>query len=164
MAEVTSSKDTRSYTMTSLFAFLHHIAAFALVAALVLEFVLVKDELTVTNARNLRLADAALGISAAVVLIAGLLRVFYFEKGAAYYFHSVPFIAKIVLFITIALLSIYPTIVFLSWKRPLQERKLPTVEPGKLHKIRTILHIELVAVAVLILCAVLMARGVGFIA
>jgi uncharacterized membrane protein len=30
--------------MSAFFAFLHHIAAFALVAALVLEFVLIRDE------------------------------------------------------------------------------------------------------------------------
>jgi len=32
--------------MPSFFAFLHHVASFALVAALVLEFVLIRDELT----------------------------------------------------------------------------------------------------------------------
>ncbi|MGH8495387.1 MAG: DUF2214 family protein [Gammaproteobacteria bacterium] len=150
--------------MTYLFAFLHHIAAFALVATLVLEFVLVRDELTLSSARKLRFADMALGISAGVVLVAGVMRVFWFEKGAAYYFHSVPFIAKITLFVTIALLSIYPTRVFLSWKKPLQAGQVPSLESGRRRTIRTILHVELVAVALLILCAVLMARGVGYIA
>jgi putative membrane protein len=68
--------------MTSFFAFLHHVAAFALVAALVVEFVLIKEDLTLKSARKLQLADLAFGISAGIVLVVGLLRVFYFEKGA----------------------------------------------------------------------------------
>lgn len=103
--------------MTSLFAFLHHAAAFTLVAALVVEFVLIRGELDATTARRLARADMVFGISAGVLLVAGLLRVFYFEKGAAYYFHSATFIAKLALFVLIALLSIYPTIRFISWRR-----------------------------------------------
>lgn len=150
--------------MPSFFAFLHHLAAFALVAALVLEFVLVKGELTLGSARRLLFADLALGISAGVVLVVGLLRVFYFEKGAAYYFHNAPFIAKLSLFVLIALLSIYPTVEFMSWKKRLRQGSLPAVAPGKLRSIRAILHLELAAMVVLILCAALMARGIGYFA
>lgn len=61
----------------SFFAFLHHVAAFTLVAALVLEFILVKDGLSVKTARKLQLADLAIGVSAGVVLIVGFLQVIY---------------------------------------------------------------------------------------
>jgi putative membrane protein len=81
--------------MVSLFAFLHHVAAFALVAALAVEFVLIKGELTTRSARKLLFADLVFGVSAGFVLVVGLLRVFVFEKGSAYYFHSVPFLAKV---------------------------------------------------------------------
>jgi hypothetical protein len=43
--------------MTWLFAFLHHVAAFSLVAAVVVEFVLIWDELTVARAQKIQLAD-----------------------------------------------------------------------------------------------------------
>jgi putative membrane protein len=36
--------------MAALFAFLHHVAAFTLVAALAVEFILINDELTVRRA------------------------------------------------------------------------------------------------------------------
>src|SRR3990172_4174793 len=101
--------------MTWFLAFLHHIAAFTLVAALVVEFVLIRDELTVARARKIQLADLVIGIAAGAVLVVGFVRVFYFEKGTAYYFHSIPFIAKLSFFVTVGLLSIYPTIEFLSW-------------------------------------------------
>jgi putative membrane protein len=147
--------------MPSFFAFLHHVAAFALVAALVLEFVLVKDDLSVKTARKLLLADLVLGASAFVMLIVGFLRVLYFEKGASYYFHSVPFIAKLSLFVIVALLSIYPTVEFLSWRKPLKEGRVPIVSDRKVRLIRSIIHWELVGIVLLILGAALMARGVG---
>src|ERR1041385_9231088 len=102
--------------MTVLFAFLHHLAAFALVGALAVEFVLIKQELTLATARRLAITDAVLGAAAAVLLVAELLRVFYFEKGAAYYFHSHAFLTKFSLFILLALMSAIPTVEFLSWR------------------------------------------------
>ena len=74
--------------MTTLFAFLHHLAAFTLVSALAVELVLLRQELTLAVARRLPIVDAVLGVSAGILLVVGLLRVFYFEKGADYYFHS----------------------------------------------------------------------------
>ena len=82
--------------MTSLLAFLHYVAAFVLAASLVVEFVLIRNGPTVTNARKLRIADLVFGASAGAVVVIGLLRVIYFERGAAYYLHSAPFIAKVV--------------------------------------------------------------------
>lgn len=148
--------------MNALFAFLHHVAAFALVAGLAIEFVLIRDELTVRRARSLQLADAAIGASATVVLVVGFLRVFYFEKGAAYYFHSLPFIAKLSLFVIIALASIYPTVEFLSWSKALKRGEVPSVNPRKLRAIRAIIHGELAGIVLLILCAALMAKGIGY--
>jgi putative membrane protein len=148
--------------MTSFFAFLHHIAAFALVGALAIEFVLIKGELTAANMRKIGVADAIFGISAGIVLVVGLLRVFYFEKGADYYFHSAPFIAKLSLFVIVALLSIYPTIQFLSWRKPLKAGQLPIVDERKMRAIGSMIHWELLGVLLIILCAVLMARGVAY--
>lgn len=137
--------------MSAFVAFLHHVAAFALVAALVVEFVLIRDELNATTVRRLAAADAVLGISAGVLLIVGLLRVFYFEKGAAYYFANGAFVVKLSLFVLVALLSIYPTVKFLSWRR-----KAP--DPAAVPAIRRILHLELVGVVLILLFAALITR------
>ena len=148
--------------MPSLFAFLHHLAAFAFFSVLVVEFVLIRHELNARTARTILVADAIGGISAGVVLVVGLLRVFYFEKGAAYYFHSIPFLAKISLFVLIALLSIYPTVQFLSWRKDLKAGRAPSVSEPVRRRIRSILHLELAALALLILNAALMAKGIGY--
>jgi putative membrane protein len=147
--------------MSATFAFLHHLAAFTLVSAVAVEFVLIR-ELTLKSARMLLLVDAIFGASAGVLLVVGFLRVFFFEKGAAYYFHSVPFIAKISLFAVVGLLSIYPTRTFLSWRGDLRQGVVPSVEAGMLRRIQRVIHWELASVVGILLCAALMARGIGY--
>ena len=85
------------------------------------------------------------------------------RRQPAYYFHSVPFIAKLSLFAAIGLLSIYPTRQFLLWRPALRQGVAPAVEPGRLHALRRVIHWELALGVVLILCAALMARGIGYV-
>ena len=110
---------------------------------------LIRGELTVRSARTLLIADAIFGASAGVILVVGLLRVFYFEKGADYYFHNAPFLAKLALFAVIGLLSIIPTRQFLSWRRGLKQGVAPSVAPERLRSIRRVVHWELAGVVVL---------------
>ena len=137
--------------MAWLFAFLHHAAAFALVAALAVELALLRSEFTPQTVRRLQRADMALGIAASLVLVVGLLRVFYFEKGAAFYFQNAAFLAKLGLFLALALLSIYPTVKFI---RGYDAASVPAI--------RRILHLELIGVVFILLFAALMADGVGY--
>jgi putative membrane protein len=146
-------------SMIVLFAFLHHLAAFTLVAAIALEFVLLRGELTVWSARRLQVADMVLGMAAAVLLAVGLARVVWFEKGAAYYFSSHAFLTKFALFIIVGILSVVPTIEFLSWRKAVEAGQVPVVAAGKLRRIRMIVHIELAAIVVILLCAAIMAKG-----
>ena len=145
--------------MSTLFAFLHHIAAFTLVSALAVEFVLIRQDLTLAIARRLPIVDAVLGISAGFLLVVGLLRVFFFEKGAAYYFHSHAFMTKFSVFIAVGLLSIIPTLEFLSWRKPVKAGEIPAVSARKLRFIRSVIHGDLAAVVIILLCAAMMARG-----
>ena len=148
--------------MAALLAFLHHLAVFTLAAAVAVQFVLIRSEVDAANARRLSAADAVLGLSALAALVVGLLRVFYFEKGATYYFQSVPFIVKLSVFVIVALASIYPTVQFASWRKALRRGPMPAVAPGKLRAIRRVIHWELAGIVVILLCAALMARGVGY--
>jgi putative membrane protein len=150
-------------TSASLLAFLHHAAAFIVFGTLMVELVLIKGELTLSSARSVLRMDAAYGISAVVLLIVGFIRVFHTEKGAEYYFSSAPFIAKITLFVAVALLSIYPTVQFLRWRQDLRQQRLPAFEQPRRRTVRMIIHLELTLLLLIMLCAALMARGVGFI-
>jgi putative membrane protein len=144
------------------FAFLHHLAAFTIFAALAIQFVLIKGELTLASAKKIQQSDLVYGIAAGVIVVVGLLRVFYFEKGQDYYFHSTPFRIKMTTFIIVGLLSIYPTIEFRSWSTSLKAGQPPILSAGKMGAIRKLLHFELFGLAVVIFCAALMAKGVGF--
>src|ERR1700688_3687954 len=113
--------------MSTLFAFLHHVCAFTLVAAVAIEFVLIRAELTLSSARRLQVTDLVLGVAAGALLVVGLLRVFFFEKGASYYFHSYAFLTKFSLFIILGLLSIIPTMEFLSWCGAIKAGQVPVI-------------------------------------
>ena len=145
--------------MTTLFAFLHHLAAFTLVSTVAIEFTLIRQDLTLSSARRLQVTDLMLGIAAGALLIIGLLRVFFFEKGASYYFHSHAFLMKFSLFIIIGLLSIIPTMEFLSWSGAIKAGQVPVVEAKKLRRVTMVIHSELLAIVIILLCAAIMARG-----
>jgi putative membrane protein len=87
------------------------------------------------------------------------MRVFWFEKGAAYYFSSHAFLTKFALFIIVGLLSIMPTREFLSWRKAVQGGQVPAVAAARLERVRVIVHVELAAIMLILLCAAIMAKG-----
>lgn len=149
--------------ISALLAFLHHAAAFILFGALMAELVLIRGELNLVSARSLARMDVAYGGAAVVLLIVGFLRVFYTEKGAAYYFGSGPFLVKIVLFAVVGVISIGPTREYLSWRSALRLQQIPVLEDARRRSIRRAIHIELTLLVAIMLCAALMARGIGFV-
>ena len=134
-------------------AFLHHAAAFVIVGVL---------HLTPTSARSILRMDVAYGIAAVVLLIVGFGRVLYTEKGPTYYLHSIPFLVKISLFLIVGLLSIYPTFQFLGWRGALRAGRAPALAAPVRRRLRMVVHIELTLLFVIMLCAALMARLIGF--
>jgi putative membrane protein len=146
---------------SALMAFLHHLAAFTLVGALAAEVVLFKPPLTIVQARRVQRADQVFGAAATVLLVVGLLRVVYFEKGAAYYFSNGFFLTKFTLFILAALISVYPTMLFISWNRALKQGEVPVIAAQAATRARMCMMLELTAILGILLCAPFMARGIG---
>jgi putative membrane protein len=146
---------------SALMAFLHHLAAFTVVGALAAEVVLFKQPLTVVQARRLQRADQIFGAAATVLLVVGLLRVAYFEKGAGYYFANAFFLTKFTLFILAALISIYPTVLFISWNKALKQGEVPVITPQAVIRTRMCMMLELTAILGILFCAPFMARGIG---
>ena len=148
--------------MTSaIMAFLHHLAAFTLVGSLIYEHTTFREGLSLADARRIQRMDILYGISAGFVLIVGLLRVFYFEKGAPYYAQNWFFWTKMAGFALTALLSIYPTIRFVSWRKFFAQNRVPEISDGEFSRIKTIMRLELLAIVVILFSAAMMARGVG---
>ena len=148
--------------MTSaIMAFLHHLAAFTLVGSLIYEHTTFRKDLSLVDARRIQRMDLLYGISAGFVLIVGLLRVFYFEKGAPYYAQNWFFWTKMAGFAFAALLSIYPTVRFFSWNKFFARNQIPEISDQDVRRIKMIMRLELLAIVVILFSAAMMARGLG---
>ena len=145
----------------SIMASLHHLAAFTVAATLIYEFVAYRKGLGIEEARRIQRVDLAYGISAGLVVLVGLLRVFFFEKGANFYTHNPMFWIKMILFVIIGLLSIYPTIRFIKWNSFISAGQAPEIPDVEFKRIRLLLSLELVGLALILFAAPAMARGIG---
>ena len=146
---------------TAFVAFLHHLLAFTLVACVAYEFLAFRKVLTVEEARRIQRVDLVYGISAGLLLIVGLLRVFLFEKGVNFYIHNPFFWVKIAAFALVALMSIDPTLRFIRWNRTLKEGQPPEISEAEFKRTRFLLHLELTGIVIILLAAAMMARGIG---
>lgn len=122
------------------------------------EMLMLKQPLTLASAKKIQIY----GASAILILIIGSLRVMYFEKSADYYMHSAPFIAKMVLFLIGGLISIQPTVTFIKWGKAVKQGIAPTLSDAQNRKLRMIIHVELTLLGLMILCATMMAKGIGY--
>jgi len=146
---------------TSFMAFLHHVFAFTLVACLTYEFIAFRKGMSIEEARRIQRVDLAFGISAGLLLVVGLLRVFFFEKGVNFYINSPFFWVKLAAFVIVGLLSIDPTIRYLRWNKSLSENRAPEINESEYKRTRLILWLEVIGIVVILLAAPMMARGVG---
>ncbi|MBL8551853.1 MAG: DUF2214 family protein [Hyphomonadaceae bacterium] len=144
------------------FAFLHFVFLLIMVGALVAEAFVLRLPPSAASLRLLARADAFYGGSAGLLIAAGLGRVFWGAKGPDYYWAEPFFWAKMAGFLVIGLLSIPPTLRFLAWRRALAKDASFVPPPEQLKAAKRYVMIELHILPLLILFAVLMARGVRF--
>jgi putative membrane protein len=143
-------------------AALHHLLVFGLIAMLVAESVLLRGAIDGATLKRLAGLDAGYGTSALLLLVIGGLRVFYGIKGYDFYLHNPWFHAKLGAFIVIGLLSIWPTLRFLRWRKAMRADPAWRPPAGEVDTLRGILRFELILVAVILVCAAAMARYGGF--
>jgi putative membrane protein len=148
--------------MTTLFTTLHHLAVLTLLGCALTSIVQLRRPFDLPGAHRLRKVDMLNGLAATLVLLVGLVRVFYFEKGASYYFHNGPFIAKLSLYGLASALSLVPTLEILRWRVPLKQGLLPSLNPQKLARMRTVANLQLACILAMMVCANLAARGVDW--
>jgi putative membrane protein len=139
-------------------AWIHYVAVMLLMASLLGEHVLLKQELTAAEARAVQRLDIIYGGSAALLLVTGIMRI-YLEKGVAYYMQSGAFHALLGMFVVVALLSIYPTVVFLRWRAATRAGRGQQLEPGQLKTLQMVLRLEMTLMLVAPFFATWMAHG-----
>jgi len=146
---------------SAVMAFLHHLAAFILVGSIIYEHTAFRKDLSLVEARRIQRMDILYGVSAAFLLVVGLLRVFYFEKGAPFYAQNWFFWTKMLGFALAGALSIYPTMRFLSWRKSIARNEVPVISDQDTSRIKLILRLELLAIIIILFSAAMMARGIG---
>ena len=147
--------------ISALFAFLHFSAVFGIFGTVFLEWQTMSPNPSYAEAKRIQRCDRWYGIFAVIVLVVGFLRVYYFEKGHAFYTANPFFHAKLSLFILVGLLSIYPTIRFIKWRPQTSKGQAPIVSAHEYRRIVNVLRAELLLLLGVALCASLMARAVG---
>lgn len=144
--------------INAIIAYFHYLSFMISFTALGVEFFNFKKEMSLTEAKRVAFADIVYGISATIILITGILRVMYFGKGSDYYLNNPFFWTKVAIFIVVALLSIYPTITFISWFKSFREEKTPTIDLPQVNRIGWMIKAELFGFSLIPLFAAIMAR------
>lgn len=139
--------------MGFLAAYLHFVGFIALISLLAGEFFLLRKPVEAHSLPLLKKIDLLYGSVAGLVLVSGIARIFY-EKGWDYYSQSAVFWVKMALFVTIAVVSIYPTTWFLK------ARNRSDIDVAGYAKIRRAVLTQLLLVPLIVFCAIWMARGI----
>lgn len=137
--------------------YIHFISIFAIVGTLVSEHLLLKKQLTRAEIGRLAGVDAVYGIAALTLIAAGLtLWLGGVGKPSEWYTKNWIFHTKLTCFLTIGLLSIYPTIFFIKNRKGNPDEVVQI--PGKLFMM---LRLELLLLFIIPLLAGLMSKGIG---
>tara|TARA_B100000965_G_scaffold406804_1_gene448837 strand:- start:4279 stop:4761 length:483 start_codon:yes stop_codon:yes gene_type:complete len=142
-------------------AYIHYLSFMVCFGALIYERISLRQNPTRLEAISMVVADIIYGIAGVALLISGIYRVVKFGHGSEFYLQNPIFWTKIIIFILVGSLSLYPTITYVSWAIPLSKGTLPEVSGNLVSRLRLIINIELIGFASIPFFATLMARGVG---
>ena len=142
-------------------AWLHFVFAFVLVGAIVAELFMLRLKVSAEVALRILRADLFYGIASVALILAGASRVLWGAKGWAFYSAEPFFWAKMGTFVVIGLLSILPTMSFLRWAKVAKADAAFVAPEAEVKAARRWVTIEVHLLALLLLFASLMARGIG---
>jgi putative membrane protein len=140
----------------------HHVAVFLLLVVLSIELTMAMGEMDARAVRRLAAVDNWYGYAAGAVVAVGVARVIWGAKDYQYYLGNSVFWLKMALFVTTALLSILPTLHYVSWRNSAQVD--PNYMPAQLEltRVRRVLSLELFLFLMIPIVAAALARGYGF--
>jgi len=142
-------------------AWLHFLFAFVLVGALSAELFILRLPIDNRVARLLLRVDLFYGISAVLIIVVGVSRVIWGASGWDFYQAQPFFWAKIATLAVIGLLSIGPTRAFMRWTKSFNADANFAPPEAEVKHVRRLVMIEVHLIAVLLLFASFMARGIG---
>ena len=136
---------------------LHYLSFMAFYGALVAELVLLRPAMAPPEIRRIASVDSVCGATFICVVMTGTLKLLVFGKGAEFYLRSWQFHTKMGLVFLVFLVSVYPTMVFLKYRKAIKgmdDRERLNMPKGLKHGIR----LELLLVSLIPLFAAAMTR------
>lgn len=148
-------------TLEAILAYLHLLAILTMVVFLTSEAALCRMQwLNAAVVERLAKVDLIYGIAAVVVLATGVARTWWGVKGTAWYWTHPLLHVKLSLFVILGVLSIFPTLAFIRWRKALRASGALPAE-GEVRRARRFILIQAHLIALIPLAAVLLARGYG---
>jgi putative membrane protein len=145
----------------ALLAYLHFTAIFILFSFLAVQLVLLRGPLDARLIRLLGRTDLWYFGAAAAVLVTGFLRLAFGAKGAEFYLGQWPIYVKIGLFLAVGMLSVYPTLAYVRWRRSLDHDPAWALPEAQRRSVRRLVMVEIHLAALIPAFAVVMSRGLG---
>ena len=148
-------------TLEAILAYLHVLAILTMVVFISSEAALCRVEwLNKAVVERLARIDMVYGIAAVTVLATGIARTVWGVKGSAWYWTNPLLHLKLTLFIVIGLISIFPTVTYLRWRKTLRASGTLPAE-ADVRKTRKLVMIQAHLLVLIPLAAVFLARGFG---
>ena len=146
-------------TLEAILAALHLVAILTFVVFLSSQAALCRTEwMNAAVVERLVRLDVIYGVAALVMIGSGLARLFWGIKGVSWYVSQPLFHIKITIVVVMAILSIWPSIMFRRWRRNLQASgALP--DELEVKKVRRLVMIQSHVLPVVAVIAVFWARG-----
>ena len=147
--------------LDAVLAYLHFIAIFTLFAFLTAQAIIIRAPLDERAIRLIGRTDLWYGGASMLVLLSGFLRLGLGAKGADFYLGAWPIYVKVGLFLVVGLMSIYPTLAYIRWRRALDHDPGWRVPDREHKRMRRIVMAEVHLASLIPIFAVIMARGLG---
>jgi putative membrane protein len=146
-------------TLEAILAALHVVAILTFVVFLSSQAALCRTEwMNAAVVERLARLDVIYGVAAVLLIASGLARLFWGVKGMSWYVSQPLFHIKITIVVAMALLSIWPSIMFRRWLRNLRATgAMP--EATEVKKVRRLVMIQSHVLPVVAVIAVFWARG-----
>ena len=110
--------------------------------------------------RSVFRADTRWGLSALVLIVTGLMRVFgSYEKGADYYLHEPLFHVKMTLLVIILVLEVPSMLALMRWRAAIRKGAAPQLQNARRYAHLSV--IQTILLVLMVFAATGMARGIG---
>ncbi|MBS0453352.1 MAG: DUF2214 family protein [Proteobacteria bacterium] len=148
-------------TLEAILAYVHFLAILTMVVFISSEAALCRVEwLNKAVVERLARVDMIYGMAAILVLATGIARTVWGVKGTAWYWTNPLLHVKLTLFIIVGLISIFPTMTYLRWRKQLRATGALPAE-AEVRKTRKLVMIQAHVLVLIPLFAVFLARGFG---